>query len=352
LAANESPVSVLRVAPRTVMEIIAFSVLIGFILWTTARPDQGTEWIPAAGAFALCGYRLLPSLSLVYSQMVTFVTRRAVVDELLHTLEETARPASAAAAFPDPPPFHHHLRLRLAAFTYPGETRAVLGPIDLLVPKGSHAGIVGPTGSGKSTLLDLLLGLHLPDEGGLELDGAPLPPAALDAYRTRVGYVPQDVYLLDGSVRDNICFGQPPDEERLRRAARAARIDAFLEHELPDGYNTRVGERGLRLSGGQRQRIALARALYRDPDILVLDEATSALDQETERALLGALASWTPRLTVITVAHRPAAVRGADRIHVLDRGRIVASGTFPELERGNALFGSLVASSPPSSDAA
>jgi len=341
LAENEIPVSVLRVAPRMIMEMLAFTALVVVVLGTFQFPERASAWLPLTGTFAMAGYRLLPSLSLVYSQMVSFLTRRSVVDEILQTLEGTPVP-TAPPMKPTPLNFARTVELRIPGFRFPGQGVPALDAIDLCIPKGSHTGITGPSGAGKSTLLDLLLGLHTPDSGGIFVDGEQVHPENLEAWRALIGYVPQDIQLLDGTILDNILFGRAHDEALLRTVAEVAQLDRFIREDLASGYETLTGERGVQLSGGQRQRIALARALYRQPEILIFDEATSALDQATERALLRALQTWRPGLTMITVAHRAAAVRQATLIHLLERGRIVSSGTFAELEAGEPLFRNLV----------
>jgi ATP-binding cassette subfamily B protein len=206
-----------------------------------------------------------------------------------------------------------------------------LSGITLDVPAAQTIALVGGTGSGKSTLLKLLLRFHDPARGRILLDGEDI--AAIDpvALRQRIGYVAQDPFLTDGSVADNIAYGEHgPDRIRIEAAARAAEAHDFIA-ALPNGYDSPVGERGANLSGGQRQRIALARALYRDPAILILDEATSAVDNETEAAIQRSLAHVSKGRTTIVVAHRLSTVRQADRIHVIEQGRLLESGTHDEL---------------------
>jgi len=221
------------------------------------------------------------------------------------------------------------LRFDDVGFAY-GDTPTLSG-VTMDVPAAQTVALVGGTGSGKSTLLKLLLRFHDPARGRILLDGEDI--AAIDpvALRQRIGYVAQDPFLTDGSVADNIAYGErQPDRARIEAAARAAEAHDFIA-ALPNGYDSAVGERGANLSGGQRQRIALARALYRDPAILILDEATSAVDNETEAAIQRSLAHVSKGRTTIVVAHRLSTVRHAARIHVIDQGRLLESGTHDEL---------------------
>jgi ABC-type multidrug transport system fused ATPase/permease subunit len=189
--------------------------------------------------------------------------------------------------------------------------------LSIIIPKNTSVGVIGPTGSGKSTFVDLLLGLYLPTAGEILIDGQLLTPALVPSWQASIGYVPQDIFLIDDTITRNVAFGLPDekiDRARLREACAMAQILDFIEAELPDGFATKVGERGIRLSGGQRQRIGLARALYNRPSLLILDEATSALDVATEAKLLEALRSLSGKLTMVVAAHRLSAVANCDQL--------------------------------------
>jgi ABC-type multidrug transport system fused ATPase/permease subunit len=203
---------------------------------------------------------------------------------------------------------------------------------------------VGSTGSGKTTIVDVILGLLHPEAGALIADGVEVRRDDLRRWQRTVGYVPQQIFLADASVTANIAFGVPPwevDHAAVERAARVADLHDFVVGELPDGYSTSVGERGVKLSGGQRQRVGIARALYRDPQLLILDEATSALDNVTERAVMDAVHNLGGQKTIILVAHRLSTVRECDCIHLVDRGRVVASGSYERLIDDSAQFRAL-----------
>ena len=200
----------------------------------------------------------------------------------------------------------------------------MLKDFNLAIARNESVGVAGPSGSGKSTLVDLILGLHMPQAGVLRLDGVPLTEDNMASWRRMIGYVPQDIYLLDDSIEANIAFGvDKVDPAALREAALGAQILDFIEKELPQGFQTHVGERGVRLSGGQRQRIGLARALYHRPQVLILDEATSALDNETERAVMETIHRLQGTLTIITIAHRLSTLERCDRIIRVANGKIV-----------------------------
>lgn len=217
----------------------------------------------------------------------------------------------------------------------------VLRDFSLVVPAGETHAIVGSTGSGKSTVLKLLLRLYEPDEGTITLDGVPISDLTFASLRGATGFVPQDVFLFHGSVADNIAYGQPDaTRSEIVEAARLAEADDFIR-ALPDGYDSLVGERGQKLSGGQRQRITIARAILRDPAVLLLDEATSAIDNETEAAIQASLARVSLDRTTIVIAHRLSTIRHSHRIHVMEAGRIVESGTHDDLVAAGGLYAAL-----------
>ncbi|MFM8802532.1 MAG: ATP-binding cassette domain-containing protein, partial [Planctomycetia bacterium] len=236
--------------------------------------------------------------------------------------------------------FREAIALEAVSYRYPRSDQTVLDSVSLTIPHGGSVGFVGGSGAGKSTLVDVILGLLPPTAGRVAVDSVDIQ-ANLRGWQDRVGYVSQTIYLCDDSIRRNVAFGVPEeaiDEQAVRRALAAARLDAFVDG-LPDGADTRVGERGVRLSGGQRQRIGIARALYHDPQVLVLDEATSALDTETEQEVMAAVNALHGTKTLIIVAHRLSTVSDCDRLYRLDGGRVVASGTVAEVFPGCAPAG-------------
>jgi ATP-binding cassette, subfamily B, bacterial PglK len=308
--------------PRYLIEPIAFGGLVAAVIWLAAHGRAFSDILPNLTVMALAGYRMLPSIQLLYSQLSQINAMRYTVGEIEAELAEIGA-TSKRIISPEhaeqsvPLSFEKGIRLENVTFDYPGSNRAVLENFSLEIPKNSSVGIIGPTGSGKSTLVDIILGLHRPQSGGIRVDERVLRPEDFGSWRSMIGYVPQDIYLLDASVAANIAFGIPSDEvdqAALREAAEAAQILNFIETELPAQWNTVVGERGARLSGGQRQRIGLARALYHRPQVLVLDEATSALDTKTEAEVIEAIDALHGHLTLIIIAHRLSTIQGCDRV--------------------------------------
>jgi len=226
-------------------------------------------------------------------------------------------------------------------YRYPKAERSALKDLNLEIKANSTVGIVGGTGAGKTTAVDVMLGLLSPEKGELLIDGVRIDQSNLRGWQNAIGYVPQQIFLVDDTVAANIAFGVAPERRNtgdVERAARLAMLHDFVVNELPQGYDTTVGERGVRLSGGQRQRIGIARALYHDPDVLILDEATSALDNLTERAVMDAVNNISHAKTIIMIAHRLSTVKGCDTIFFLENGRCAATGTYDELLAGNQAF--------------
>jgi len=308
---------------RYLVEPLAFGGLVLAVLMLAVRGRDLSDILPNLGVMALAGYRLLPALQLLYGQITQISSMRHTVDEVYdefvaaesEPLTSTAPGETLAKATPYV--WTGTIKLNEISFIYPEATRPVLSDLSLTIEKNTSAAVIGPTGSGKSTLVDLLLGLHQPTAGRILIDDKPLTPELVPSWQASIGYVPQDIFLIDDTITRNIALGVPEKEidmERLREACSTAQILDFIENELPDGFETGVGERGVRLSGGQRQRLGLARALYHRPSLLILDEATSALDIETEAKFLEALRCLSGKLTIIMVAHRLSTLADCDQV--------------------------------------
>jgi ATP-binding cassette, subfamily B, bacterial PglK len=309
---------------RYLVEPLAFGGLVVAVLLLAARGRDFSDILPNLGVMALAGYRLLPSLQLLYGQLTQISSMRHAVDEVYDEFvaAETDRsvlPATSSDALAPARPLRWNdaIIMREVSFRYPSTSRPALDGLSLAIAKNASLGVIGPTGSGKSTLVDLLLGLYHPTAGEILIDGRPLTRALVPSWQASIGYVPQDIFLIDDTIARNIAFGLADNEidpARLREACTMAQILEFIEVELPDGFDTNVGERGIRISGGQRQRIGLARALYHRPSLLILDEATSALDIATEAKLLEALRGLAGKITMVVAAHRLSAVEKCDQL--------------------------------------
>ncbi len=314
--------------PRYLIEPVAFGGLMAVVVFLALRGSSFSDILPNLTVMAFAGYRLLPALQLLYAQLVTVAANNYTLKQLEEEIIEIQKlsPAATAAPADQPLAFQKNVRLEQISFQYPSATAPVLSNFSVEIAKNESVGIAGSSGSGKSTLVDLVLGLHKPLSGVICVDDEPLTEKNLDSWRRMIGYVPQDIYLLDDTIEANIAFGVDPkmvEPAALREAAWGAQILEFIEKELPHGMQTTVGERGVRLSGGQRQRIGLARALYHRPQVLILDEATSALDHQTELAVMETIHRLQGTLTIITIAHRLSTLERCDRVIRLDKGNIV-----------------------------
>jgi ABC-type multidrug transport system fused ATPase/permease subunit len=312
-------------APKHLLEPLAFGGVIALVLAYAAMGRDLQSAIPLLGVIGLAGYRLLPAAQLLYGQISQITGARHALDEVYQEFRREEPEVDQSTRFPRPEPLRWNREISVdhLCFAYPAADRRVISDLSFSLSKGQSIGIVGPTGSGKSTLVDLLLGLHVPSAGNISVDGQPLAPSSLRAWQAGIGYVPQDIFLIDDTVARNIALGVDDgeiDTARLLEAADAAKIRDFIEKELPGGFEAVVGERGVRLSGGQRQRIALARALYRRPHLLILDEATSALDNETEAQVIEEINSLQGSVTMVVVAHRLSTIERCDCVLELANG--------------------------------
>ncbi|PSQ82667.1 MAG: ABC transporter ATP-binding protein, partial [Bacteroidetes bacterium QH_2_63_10] len=308
--------------------------------------------IPVLGLYAFAGDRLLPALQEAFHGLASARFNIAALSKLhrdLQGLSKADAPSSGESGEISAPPLvlDEELALREVSYTYPDANRPAIKDLSLTVPARSMVGFVGKTGSGKTTAVDLILGLLRPRAGEVTIDGVPLRMDNLRPWQQTLGYVPQHIYLSDDTVARNIAFGVASDQidmEAVREAARRAHIFDYIEQDLPNRWETVVGERGVKLSGGQRQRIGIARALYHEPSVLVFDEATSALDQSTEAGVMEAIYDLEGEQTILIISHRLSTVQRADNIFMLEDGRKVGEGSYDELLEEHAKFRSMALS--------
>jgi ABC-type multidrug transport system fused ATPase/permease subunit len=290
----------------------------------------------------------VPGFQVAFQNITAIRANRYTVDTVLHEMNVLSLPPEmldkAALGVSLPPlPFNRELTLERIGFSYAVSSEFSLKEINLHILKNTTIGLIGETGCGKTTLVDIIMGLLPPSSGSILVDGTPVavPGPDLEAWQRNFGYVPQQIYLSDDTVAANIAFGIPGDmrdNTAVERAARVANLHNFIVSELSSGYDTLVGERGIRLSGGQRQRIGIARSLYHDPNILVMDEATSALDSITEGVVMEAIHNLLHSKTIIIIAHRLSTVRECDNICLMEKGLVTAQGTYDELLANNKRF--------------
>jgi ATP-binding cassette, subfamily B, bacterial PglK len=330
LRRTNADASFLSTYPRLVLEPVGMALIsvMGFVL---AREQGVGKALPLLGAMALGAQRLLPVVQKVYEGWAQTRNAKSSLEKVLELITHPL-PYGQSQGRAKPLALIKGLRFEAVHFAYGPNLPEVLQGIDLEIRRGERIGIIGSTGSGKSTTLDLLMGLLLPTAGRILVDGNDLHdrqhPERLSSWRATIAHVPQSIYLADSSIAENIAFGLPRDQidiERVQLAAEQAKIAGFIDSS-PDGYDSFVGERGIRLSGGQRQRIGISRALYKQARVLVFDEATSALDHETEEAVMNAIEGFSRDLTVILIAHRLTTVERCDRVIRLSQGSVIADG--------------------------
>lgn len=343
LADYEAASRIYSVLPRYLIQAGAFGgFMLGFILLVAAGRDLN-QFVPILGFFAFAALRLLPAFQEVLAALADFRFNEHLIFKVHADLvqQEQACPIDKPGDGVPALSFEHHLTLENVWYRYPGAEKDVLRGLTLTVPKNSSIALVGTTGAGKTTVADIILAHLVPQRGCLTVDGIPITLDNVVPWRRQVGYVPQEVFLLDDTIARNIAFGvEDPEIDRnaVEKAARIAHIHDYIVSGLPQGYETVVGERGIRLSGGERQRIGIARALYHDPAVLVLDEATSDIDNVTEAHIGEAIQGLGGRKTLIIIAHRLATIRACDPIFLIEGGEIVASGNYDELVAANTRF--------------
>ncbi len=343
LAYAQGNTNVLGQVPRYFMELMAFGSMIALILYLlVAYNDNLGAILPILSVYALAGYKLMPALQQVYNSITTIKGNLAAFENIRDDLSASQGEASVVNEISPEVAMgvKDSIQLENISFRYPNKSKSALNDLSLEIKAHTVVGIVGPSGSGKSTLIDILLGLIEPDQGSLQIDNKMIDQNNLRSWQNSIGFVPQTIFLSEGTIAENVAFGIPIeliDRDRVRKALKLAHLDALVA-EMEKGIDTKVGERGVQLSGGQRQRIGIARALYNDADVLVFDEATSALDGITEKMIMDAIHDFGGSKTIIMIAHRLKTVEKCDVIHLVVDGQLIESGSYSQLLEKNELF--------------
>lgn len=339
--------NILAYAPRHLVETLGIGAIIVVAVYFLSAGEPLGNMLSLLGLYVLAGNRLLPAAQQLYQSFAQIrygmPSLRAVLEDLALVGTQESQGANSEKTRCLAP---KKIELVEISYRYPDSDTDVLKQISVSIAANTTIGIMGTSGSGKTTLGDILLGLLRPTQGAILLDGIEHDLVSSLAWKRSIGYVAQDVFLVEGSFAENIAFGVPQDDidmDAVIRAAKLANIFDFIMQNYLQGFATQIGEKGVRLSGGQRQRVAIARALYHDPPILIFDEATSALDSVTERTIIESIEALNHKKTIVMIAHRMQTIRHADQIVVLDRGRVVGVGTFDELLNNVAEFRAIAA---------
>lgn len=332
---NFTKEEVINIIPKYILEVVSFSSILVLIFIMVGKSENFSEVISSISVYAYAGYRLMPSVQSVFRSFNKFKYSMPAAQKIVQEFNYVYNEQDNISEVQERLPFFESITMQNISFAYDSnKQKKVLDAITLSIPANSLVGFTGKTGSGKTTLVDILLGLLVPDEGSILIDGKEVSKKFIRSWQKNLGYVPQNIFLSNDTIAANIAFGvmrEEIDMNAVRQAACMAQIDDFIQNELPERYNTLVGERGVRLSGGQRQRIGIARALYRDPSVLVMDEATSALDNQTEIDVMKAIDGLSGKKTIIMIAHRLSTLKKCDVIFDLENGQIVRSGKYGEI---------------------
>ena len=344
-AKNSTLAKLIGALPRFFLEIIAFGGMFMVTLYLLKTYKDIKFILPTIGLYAYAGYRILPSLQMIYSSITSIKYAAPSINNLYNDFNyyennKTKRNEKTQLIFP-----RKNIILKNIKYKYPDQEKEILKNINLEIKANVATGFVGFTGSGKTTLIDIILGLLDPQNGEMKIDGKSIKNKDLYSWQQSIGYVPQNIYIADETIESNIAFGfkkNEIDKDKIQRVTKISEIHEFIMNELPNKYQTIVGERGIRLSGGQKQRIGIARALYKDPKVLILDEATSALDNITERNLMKNIYKINKNITILIVAHRLSTIKECDNIFLLNNGEIIDNGAYLDLYKSSRLFKEMV----------
>ena len=338
-ARHQASAQILSQIPRYALEAVAFGGILLVVLFYMKQTGEFNEIVPIIALYAFAGYRLMPALQHIYSNFTHLRTVGPSLDKMYNDLKNLRKiqPIKNQKVVS----FNKSISLKNIYYNYPNSIKKSLENISLDISARSTVGIVGITGSGKTTLVDIILSLLQPQKGILRVDDLEINQENNYNWQKLIGYVPQDIYLLDESIMANIAFGidkEKVSQKSVEYAAKIANLHNFILNELPLKYETKIGEKGVRLSGGQRQRIGIARALYHNPKVLILDEATSSLDDITEKTIMNEVNELRKDITIIMIAHRLSTVKKCDKIYILEDGRVKNQGSFEKLAKDSDLF--------------
>lgn len=337
-ARTSTSADVIKQLPRFFLEAIVFGGVLLIILYIMSQTGNFNTALPIVSLYVFAGYRLMPALQQLYAALTILKFVEPSLDKLYYDVKKLETPLENQDK--GNLPVDNSIILNDVSYSYPNSSRTALKKINLVIPAKSKVGFVGSTGSGKTTSVDIILGLLEAQEGTLEVDGKPITRKNVRSWQRSIGYVPQFIHLSDDTVEANIAFGVEKELinfDAVEKASKIANLHSFVTDELPNKYQTIIGEDGIRLSGGQRQRIGIARALYHNPKVLVLDEATSSLDNETEKVVMEAINNLNSNMTIILIAHRLNTVKDCDIIFKLDKGELISQGNYNEIILPNML---------------
>ena len=337
--------SVISLLPRYAIETLAFGGLLLIVIFLISSNENFMSVIPLVALYALAGYRIMPGLQQIYHSVAQIRYNTPALDMLLKDLEKDLSMINKNEQKLNLlPKIKSSIQLQSISFKYPKTDNHILENINANIKTNSLTAFVGKTGSGKTTLIDVLLGLLPINKGEIFFDNIKLEAQNLNSWQKKLGYVPQNIFLIDDTIKNNIAFAVPEekiDDQKIIQASKLADLDDYISN-LPEKYNTYVGERGVRISGGQMQRIGIARALYNNPEILVFDEATSALDNVTEKNIMDSVKRLSKDKTIIIIAHRLSTIKNCDQIYLLDKGKVSEHGSYDELIRNSKKFNDMV----------
>lgn len=341
-AHNQSTSTIIALIPRYFIEGIAFGGIVLMILFFLSNGGRIELILPSISLFVFAGYRMMPSLQQVYLALAQLRFSNASLDLIYEYLRnKNINYDIKETKILDNIEFKNSLSLKNICYSYPNSEKKILVNISLKIPAFSKIGIVGSTGSGKTTLVDILIGLLEPTAGKLLIDGQEISVFSQKVWRKKIGYIPQQIFLNDSSIASNIAYGvnkEDIDYDAVKNSINLSGMEEFIFQELPENYNTIVGENGVKLSGGQRQRIGIARAIYHNPELLILDEATSSLDNLTEEFVMNSIVNKMGKKTIIIVAHRLSTIKQCDKIFFLNNGKLEQEGTYQNLFENNENF--------------